>query len=139
MSKMKLRFEMIEKIQQEVQNKLVTTLTNPSAYQELLRKLILQGMIKLLEEKIEVQCLKKDIATVKEVARKCEAEFEGMCVVKSQLIINEHRTLPESELGGIILTSYHGKIVCNNTLRVRLEYALQMFLPDVRRSLFGAE
>ena len=76
---------------------------------------------------------------VKEVAELCEKEFAEMGLVESKLIVNEGRLLPESDLGGIVLTSHLGKIVCNNTLRVRLEYALQMFLPEVRSKLFGVE
>lgn len=44
--------------------------------------------------------------------------------------------LPESDLGGVILTSFKGKIVCNNTLRARLDYAIQQSLPEVRSNLF---
>lgn len=58
-----------------------------------------------------------------------------MCEVKTKLILSPE-TLPESDLGGIILTSFNGKIVCNNTLRARLEYALQQSLPEVRKNLF---
>lgn len=47
--------------------------------------------------------------------------------------------MPESDLGGIILTSFQGKIVCNNTLKARLEYAIQQSLPEVRRNLFSSE
>jgi len=48
--------------------------------------------------------------------------------VKTKLILGNER-LPESELGGIVLTSFRGKIVCNNTLRARLDYAVQQSLP----------
>ena len=137
MSKMRLRFEMIQKIQQDIKGKILGVLQNQSTYEELLRKLIIQGMIKLLEEKVEVQCLKKDLELVKKVALRCEREFADMCEVKTSLMVNENRCLPEGDFGGVILTSYAGRIVCNNTLKVRLEYALQLFLPDVREQLFG--
>jgi len=47
--------------------------------------------------------------------------------------------LPESEIGGIILTSFYGKIVCSNTLKARLDYAVQQALPEVRKTLFTTE
>lgn len=47
-----------------------------------------------------------------------------------------HERLPDSDLGGIILTSFNGKIVCNNTLKARLDYAIQQALPEVRKNLF---
>lgn len=58
-----------------------------------------------------------------------------MCDVKTKLELN-HERLPESDLGGIILTSFKGKIVCANTLKARLEYALQLSLPNIRAMLF---
>ncbi len=44
--------------------------------------------------------------------------------------------LPDSDLGGVILASFNGKIVCNNTLKARLDYAIQQALPEVRKNLF---
>ena len=51
-----------------------------------------------------------------------------MCEIKTKLKLNNEK-LPDSDLGGVILTSFNGKIVCNNTLRARLEYAMQQSLP----------
>jgi len=34
------------------------------------------------------------------------------------------------------LTSFNGRIVCDNTLRARLGYCLQLFLPVIREMLF---
>ena len=59
-----------------------------------------------------------------------------MCEVHTNLTLSRE-SLPESDLGGIILTSLKGRIVCNNTLKARLNYALQLSLPDVRFMLFG--
>lgn len=66
LSKMKTRFEMIEKVQNEIRARLVQVSSNPD-YRQLLQKLILQGMIKMLEENIEVRCLARDTALVKEI------------------------------------------------------------------------
>ena len=92
-------------------------------------------MIKLLEENVEVKCLARDTDLVKEAATRAQKQFREICSVETVLTIS-HEKLPESDLGGIILTSFKGKIVCNNTLKARLEYALQLSLPDVRRMLF---
>ena len=35
-----------------------------------------------------------------------------------------------------MLTSNKGKIVCNNTLKARSEYAMEIALPNVREMLF---
>ena len=61
-----------------------------------------------------------------------------MCVVETKMEVGKE-FLPESDLGGIILTSLKGRIVCNNTLRARLDYALQLSLPEVREMLFSKD
>ena len=95
-------------------------------------------MIKMLEEEVEIKCLARDVELVQDAAIRAENQFHEMCDVKTKLKIN-HERLPESDLGGIILTSFKGKIVCNNTLKARLEYALQLSLPNVRAMLFASE
>lgn len=132
---MKKRFELIEKMQNEIKSKLLATTNDRQKYRELLKKLILQGMIKMLEETVEVKCLDKDLDLVRELLPQCQREFSEICEVKTELVLGNER-LPESELGGIVLTSLKGKIVCNNTLRARLDYALQQSLPEVRKNLF---
>jgi len=89
----------------------------------------------MLEENVEVRCLAKDVNLMNEILPYCEREFADICEVKTKLTLG-HERLPESELGGIVLTSFRGKIVCNNTLRARLDYAVQQSLPEVRRNLF---
>ena len=56
--------------------------------------------------------------------------------MKTTLSLNEANPLVEADIGGIVLTSNNGKIVCDNTLRARLNHTLNLSLPDVRRTLF---
>ena len=42
-------------------------------------------------------------------------------------------------VGGVVVTSTDGRVVCNNTLDARLEIAYQQNLPAVRAVLFGKE
>ncbi len=59
-----------------------------------------------------------------------------MCEVQTKLQINKNNPLTEQDLGGIVLTSFTGRIVCDNTLRARLSYCLQLLLPTIREMLF---
>jgi V-type H+-transporting ATPase subunit E len=72
MAKMKLRHEYIERIQEDIKNALLKKISDPKLYRELLKKLIIQGLIKMLEEKVEIKCLKKDVSLVKELAQQCQ-------------------------------------------------------------------
>ena len=60
MQEMKVRFDMIERVQEDAKKKLMLQAQDPSQYRELLKKLITQGLIKLVEEKVEVRCLRSD-------------------------------------------------------------------------------
>jgi len=56
--------------------------------------------------------------------------------VKVNIVISNSNHLTEADIGGVILTSFKGRIVCDNTLKARLNYALQSMLPDIRGHLF---
>lgn len=60
MQEMKVRFDMIEQIQGDVKEKLKKQAEDPTEYRKLLKQLIMQGLIKLIEEKVEIQCLRSD-------------------------------------------------------------------------------
>ena len=63
---------MIERVQEDTKNQLKRQKADLNAYRQLLRVLIKQGLIKLLEEEVEIRCLKEDIPIVKEVLAGCE-------------------------------------------------------------------
>ncbi len=136
MSEMKVRFDMIEKIEEETKTKLKSQRADKNGYKALLKQLIKQGLIKLLEEDVEIRCLKEDEPLVREVMGVCEREFNQDCEVQTKIVISDRNFLTETDLGGVTLTSLKGRIVCDNTLRARLSYCLQLLLPDIRGLLF---
>ena len=90
----------------------------------------------MLEENVEVNCLKKDVAIVKELANQVQREFNETSSIQTKITVNERQFLNDSDIGGIYVTSNNGRIVCNNTLAARLEYSVQKLLPDIRFLLF---
>jgi len=60
MREMKVRFDMIERIQEEAKRNLLQTVQNTTTYKAFLKQLIKQGLIKLLEENIEIRCLRTE-------------------------------------------------------------------------------
>ncbi len=136
MDVMKARFELIEKIKHQAESQLGTLTGDSTKYKPLLKQLILQGLIKLLEKEVEIKCLEKDVSIVKEAISESEREFHGACDIKSKITLNQRQFLPADSVGGIILTSMYGRIVCDNTLKARLEYASQNLLPGIRSTLF---
>ncbi|CAD8132668.1 unnamed protein product [Paramecium pentaurelia] len=146
LSKMQARFELIQRLKEEVRQKMTKLIQDQSVYKELLKNLIVQGMIKLLEPRIELTCLEQDVQLVKSILGECQEEFSQIIKrettkdFKTTLSINQSQYLTEKSgkpiLGGIVLSCANNRIVCSNTLDDRLELSLQEFLPDIRNGLF---
>ena len=60
MQEMKVRFDMIERIQEAAKNQLRKQAEDPELYRQLLKKLISQSLIKLVEEEVDIRCLRSD-------------------------------------------------------------------------------
>lgn len=70
---------MIEKMQNEIKTKLLQSTSDVNKYKQLLQTLIIQGLIKMLEETVEVKCLAKDVGFMNEVLPYCENYFANIC------------------------------------------------------------
>ncbi|CAD8177670.1 unnamed protein product [Paramecium pentaurelia] len=146
LSKMQARFELIQRLKEEVRQKMAKLIQDQSVYRELLKNLIVQGMIKLLEPRIELTCLEQDVSLVRSILGECQEEFQQIIKketikdFKTTLSINQSQYLTEKMgkpiLGGVVLSCANSRIVCSNTLDDRLELSLQEFLPDIRNGLF---
>lgn len=145
-AKNKARLEKLRAQQKEVQNVFsvartrLPTLTQGEAYAALLSKLILQGVVALEETDIIVRVRSDDIALAQKVAPTVLAEFtEKWQTDKSRKVnitVDTQHTVKCS--GGVVLSALEGRIICNNTLDMRLVYAYEVSLPRLRHTLFGS-
>lgn len=141
----KARLEKLRAQQKEVQNVFAAararlpTVAAGSGYSELLGKLILQGMVALDESEMVVRVRSDDIALAQKVLPSVISEFkEKYLEDKSRNIhvtVDAQHTVKCS--GGAVLSALEGRIVCNNTLDMRLVYAYEVSLPRLRHTLFG--
>ena len=66
--KMQIINELVQKLYKEAQVKMVEEMQADSIkYKELMKDLILQGLIKLIEADVQIKCRKSDLAVVKSV------------------------------------------------------------------------
>jgi vacuolar-type H+-ATPase subunit E/Vma4 len=74
---MKERHLCVEKIREETKENLLKTKVNPTnhEYRTCIKKLIIQGMIKLLEPELSLKVRKEDLQLVRDVKGECEKEF----------------------------------------------------------------
>lgn len=107
-----------------------------------------------MEAEVHVRCRQSDYQLVKSVVGQAEAEYKALMKkevkhfkdreVPLNLILDDNKFLPEynenqrenSCLGGLILHTRKGRIVCSNTLDDRLQLVYQEAIPEVRSTLF---
>ena len=126
----------------------------PKEYKALLKNLIVQGLIKLMESNVRIMCRESDEDIVKDVLEEAAQEYktlmkEQVLALRGQeppcnLEIDPKKYLPEynpsnpmnSCSGGIKLHARKGRIVCSNTLDDRLQLVYQEAIPQIRKLLF---
>ena len=106
---------------------------DPNAYKVLMKNLLIQGLIKLMEHQVFIRCRKEDVAVVEEI--KDEAigvyrklivtevkKFQGQdpSIVPCKIILDTSKYLESIEeneasgkLGGFMLFAKKGRIVCS--------------------------
>ena len=143
---MKHRNECMENLRGTAMERLVTDYGagNPQ-YLETLKNLIVQGMIKLLEDEVELKVREDEVDTVKGMLSDCEAKYSEIMMEETQreystkLSVIEDVFLKDDEggkSGGIILYAHNRRIVVSNTLEDRLNLVFEQELPQLRNGLF---
>eukprot|EP00286_Rhodomonas_abbreviata_P001388 CAMPEP_0181288326 /NCGR_PEP_ID=MMETSP1101-20121128/273_1 /TAXON_ID=46948 /ORGANISM="Rhodomonas abbreviata, Strain Caron Lab Isolate" /LENGTH=221 /DNA_ID=CAMNT_0023392441 /DNA_START=40 /DNA_END=705 /DNA_ORIENTATION=+ len=139
--KMKARDELLEKLKQETMDEL-DAYCKSSGNSELIRNLIVQGLVKIEEDDVEIFARAEDRALVNAVLPDAIADFKyKMAAADRQAVpkVTVSTTpLPNKMCrGGIVLTGLSGKIVLNQTIDERLQIAYSDMMPSVRHGLFA--
>lgn len=146
---------LIEKLFHDARNKMVANQkADPAQYKELLKNLIVQGLIKLMEGEVHIRCRKSDLKIVQDVQQAAQDEYKALMKnevkffkdkdVPIKLVIESTKFLAEYDdtegadscMGGIVLHARKGRIVCTNTLDERLQLVVQEAIPEIRSMLF---
>jgi V-type H+-transporting ATPase subunit E len=143
LNKMRKRSELMDLLKIETLDKL-KVFANPenNGYRELIRKLILEGMVKLLEPVCVVQVRKKDEEFVKKLFPGLEKEYaefmnkETKEDYKCTLELDTREYL-RNESGGVLLRNKDKKITLINDLESRLNLAYEQLIPVVKNMLFS--
>jgi len=149
---MRRRDEKMNELKQVVLSKLADV-SRSNQYSQLLRFLIAQGLMTLLENEVTVRVRKEDLAIAKKELPAAITLFQetmktasGGIVPTLKVSIDEKEFLPPAPTnnsstasctGGVILSARDGQILCRNTLDHRLELAFDSLKPTIRGTLFG--
>jgi V-type H+-transporting ATPase subunit E len=145
---LKARDDGVRRLVEEAQKKLGTLTQDKQAYKILLRDLITQSLVRLDETDVVVLIREEDKALAESVLQESIAQFKKLTGKKDvKVVLDTENFLPPSRehsgadgefcSGGVILTGNNGKIICNNTLDVRLSMAVEGLLPKIRETVFG--
>ncbi|KAJ5069573.1 atpase h -transporting v1 subunit e1a-related [Anaeramoeba ignava] len=142
---LKAKYNAVQRILKEAHFKL-TEIGKPSPqYEQLIEKLIIQGLLKLREPKVILQCRHCDVKIVNEAIPKAIEKYKEITSKDCEIKLLRSQYLPPPKQkgksvpfcsGGVVLNSSNGRIVCSNTLDNRLLMAFESILPLIRDKLF---
>jgi len=144
---LKAREEGVQKLLSIAHQKLGQVSKDQTFYKRLLKDLIVQGLLKLQEPKVELVCRREDKQLVESVLHEAIEEYKKKSHKTVEVTIENKTYLPsgpekvdkEGEIcsGGVVLSTNDGKIICSNTLDARLSMAFEQNLPAIRTALYG--
>jgi len=149
---MRERDRILKQLKADVAARLADVSKHPK-YPELIRALICQGLLTIMEKNVELKCREVDLPVVQEQLPLAYEAFKQIVVKESgadpqlNVTLNKQAFLapppkPGSDAvscaGGVMLSARSGKIICRNTLDHRAELAFHNLLPAIREAVFGA-
>jgi len=153
LEKIKERQQVMGSISKDAEQALTQAMANKAQCKDFVTKLIVQGLLMLLETEVRVQCRQADLTLVKSCTDPATKEYQEIVKAKSgasrtcKLIVDDKNFLPpapeeakdgKSCLGGISLACFNGKITIDNTIDTRLKLVMEQDKPAIRQLLFGS-
>lgn len=148
---MRRRDEKMNELKSSVLARL-TDVSKSSSYPQLIKFLIGQGLMTLMENNVTIKCRKEDLKIVKAQLNDGIKLFQDTMKASSgvtptvNVALDEADFLPPAPVagqegasctGGVLLSARNGQILCRNTLDHRLEIAFEALKPQIRGALFG--
>ena len=155
-SKMSQTNVLVESLREDARVSMHDKMSNDrAAYSELLKKLLVQGLIKLIERNVTLRCRESDHEILQAVIDDAVSEYkqlmlsqvkdlEGKDDIPCTVTIDDTKRLPEyndqdptnSCLGGFVMYARKNRIVCSQTLDDRVNLVYEQAIPAMRASLF---
>lgn len=111
---------------------------DPDAYVEILKALVLQGLVVLSDAEVLVRCRAADVEILDELLPSVTEDYVSQTSTPVTVNLDRDIFLADSCTGGVVLLSQGGTIVVENTFESRLEIAYQQNLPKIRTMMFGS-
>jgi V-type H+-transporting ATPase subunit E len=114
------RDQLLNELFDEVRGALKLVSEDKVKYRKLLRDLLLQSFLQLMEEEVSIQCREVDVPLVQEVLDDVKEEYEKMTHRTVSPVLDHESYLPKTSAGGVTVYGLNGRIKCANTLESRV-------------------
>ncbi|ORZ31764.1 ATPase, V1/A1 complex, subunit E [Catenaria anguillulae PL171] len=131
------RHDLLAQTFNDTRAQLETLTADQPKYKELIKGLLVQSFLELLETDVVVQCVERDVLVVNSVLDEAKKQYEEIAGAKVNATVDTSSPLPASAIGGVIVSSNGGRIKVLNSLESRLQIASDQLLPDIRVTLYG--
>ena len=141
LEKIKARQNVLGKISALAREDITAKLKSEKELGAYLTKLIVQGMLMLVEDEVSVRCRAVDDGVVKGILGDAQAEYAKIIkgetnAEKATVLSLDAGKLPAGSIGGVVLTCQKGSITVDNTIDSRLELVMEQAKPRIRQLLF---
>jgi len=151
LEKIKGRQDVIGKIADDSKDSLIEGLKSEAQHKAFITKLIVQGLLMLLEDDVQVRCRASDDALVQACLKPAAAEYAKVIQAETgakkqcKVALDTTVKLPPAPtgapgpscLGGVVLACQSGTITIDNTIDSRLGLVLEQAKPTIRELLFS--
>lgn len=154
--KMRKINEMVEALQHDALVRLHANLAaNPDKYTVLIKDLLVQGLIKLIEPSVILRVRKSDLSIIQSQVDEAVSIYKKLMLaqvvafkdrsdIPCRVTIDDKNFLPEwdeenqknSCLGGFVMYAKKNRIVCSQTLDDRMGLVYAQAIPQIRAMLF---
>eukprot|EP00930_Biecheleria_cincta_P055481 TRINITY_DN417_c0_g2_i1.p1 TRINITY_DN417_c0_g2~~TRINITY_DN417_c0_g2_i1.p1 ORF type:complete len:237 (+),score=65.52 TRINITY_DN417_c0_g2_i1:68-778(+) len=152
LEKIKSRQDMLTKLAEDSKASLADKLKDQATMKQFVTKLIVQGLLMLLEDQVEVRCRASDDALVTSCMNDAAKEYTQIIQTQTgaqkqcKLSLDTAVKLPPAPaagrhgpscLGGVVLACQNGTITIDNTIDSRLGLVMEQAKPTIRELLFS--
>ncbi|XP_066999037.1 V-type proton ATPase subunit E [Anabrus simplex] len=134
---LKVREDHVRNVLEDARKRLGEVTRNSSRYNEILHKLILQGLYQLLEPSVNIRVREADKSAVQGILSSIADEYKKATGKDINLKVDTESYLSAETTGGVELQAQKGRIKIVNTMEARLDLIAQQLVPEIRSALFG--
>jgi len=142
LEKITARQDRLGDIAASAKSNLVASMQQESSKKDFYTKLIVQGLLMLLEDEVNVQCRASDKKVVEAIIATASKQYSDFIqkesgASKGVKITIDSRVLSDKCMGGVTLSCQEGNITVDNTMDSRLDLVMEQDKPTIRSTLFG--